>query len=75
MNWLREMELLASTNDMGRDYEHAEELIKRLDDAAQEAGVDEQLIAQVNELGKKLLGQGAADSKTIKEQMGAVNEK
>ena len=75
MNWLREMELLASTNDMGRDYEHAEELIKRLDDAAQEAGVDEQLIAKVNELGKKLLDQGAADSKTIREQMNAVNEK
>jgi len=55
--WIREKELLVGAGDVGRDYEHCQEIQKKLDDVNSDMRVDDQGIKHINSLAEKLLSQ------------------
>ncbi|CAL8090883.1 unnamed protein product [Orchesella dallaii] len=53
--WVREKEALVNAGDTGKDYEHCEHIIKRLDDVDSGIKVDDQRIKSLNALADKLI--------------------
>lgn len=62
-SYLRAKEKVLSTRDLGRDLEHCNELIRRLEDP--EMRVDSERIEYVNELGEKLKDQDPSVEKAL----------
>ena len=59
--WIREKELLVSQGDLGKDYEHSLDLLKKLDDVDSDLKVDESIIVEVNKMADKLIAEAGAD--------------
>lgn len=61
--WIREKELLVGAGDLGRDYEHCQEIQKKLNDVNSDMRVDDHGIKQINIIAEKLLSQQPKSSK------------
>ncbi|XP_041968361.1 spectrin beta chain, non-erythrocytic 2 isoform X3 [Aricia agestis] len=63
--WIRDKEMMVQANELGRDYEHCEALIRKLDDLDSDMKVDDKHVRTIAALADKLLQQGptaAADA-------------
>ncbi|XP_060523506.1 spectrin alpha chain, non-erythrocytic 1 isoform X2 [Cylas formicarius] len=56
--WIREKEVMIHSGDTGRDYEHCQLLLRKLDDVGSDMRVDDARIRNVNALAEKLARQG-----------------
>lgn len=56
--WIRDKEMMVQAGDCGRDLEHCNALIRKLDDVDSDMRVDDQRIRNINVLADKLLTQG-----------------
>ena len=63
--WIREKELLVSQGDLGKDYEHSLDLLKKLDDVDSDLKVDESIIVEINKMADKLIAEAGADTNNI----------
>uniref|UniRef100_A0A914XIB6 Spectrin alpha chain n=1 Tax=Plectus sambesii TaxID=2011161 RepID=A0A914XIB6_9BILA len=75
MAWIRDKELMVHAGDMGKDYEHCQSLLKRLDDAESDVSVDEQTLKSINDLGEKLVTQGRSSREEVQAHLADLNQK
>lgn len=72
--WIRDRQLMLAADDVGRDYEHCEELIERLIGRHADASVDEETLAHVNRLGRELMGHGGETRGDVERRLDEMNE-
>ena len=58
---------------MGRDLEHCQLLIERLDGSKADVSVDDASVIQANRLGEKLIAQGRSSQKAVQQQLLELN--
>jgi len=68
--WMREKELLVSSGELGEDYEHCLEILKKLDDS--DVNVDDQRMKSINALAKRLI-EKTGDSSVVQEKIHRLN--
>merc|ERR1719264_2419877 len=73
--WIREKELLVSQGDLGKDYEHSLDLLKKLDDVDSDLKVDESIIVEVNKMADKLIAEAGADTKNVTDKKDNIRAK
>ncbi|XP_074765676.1 spectrin beta chain, non-erythrocytic 5 isoform X1 [Athene noctua] len=77
--WIREKEVMINIGDVGNDYEHCLQLIKKLNEfrgaTSGETTVDDAHIRTINALAMKLERQNKEETKTIYERRKQLNEK
>ncbi|NXG68257.1 SPTN5 protein, partial [Baryphthengus martii] len=77
--WIREKEVMINVGDVGNDYEHCLQLIKKLNEfrgaTSGETTVDDAHIRSINALAMKLERQNKEETKTIYERRKQLNEK
>ncbi|TFK15040.1 acyl-coenzyme A thioesterase 1 [Platysternon megacephalum] len=77
--WIREKEVMINIGDVGNDYEHCLQLMKKLNEfrgaASGETTVDDAHIKTINALGMKLERQNKEEVKTIYPRRKQLNEK
>lgn len=75
--WIRDKELMVQASDSGRDLEHCNALIRKLDDVDSDMRVDDQRVKNINVLADKLLTQEQAPnaSKTVQQRRNNFNSK
>lgn len=75
--WIRDKEMMVQAGDSGRDLEHCNALIRKLDDVDSDMRVDDQRIKNINVLADKLLTQGQApnEMKTVQQRRNNFNSK
>uniref|UniRef100_A0A663LNR3 Calponin-homology (CH) domain-containing protein n=1 Tax=Athene cunicularia TaxID=194338 RepID=A0A663LNR3_ATHCN len=76
--WIREKEVMINIGDVGNDYEHCLQLIKKLNEfrgATSGTTVDDAHIRTINALAMKLERQNKEETKTIYERRKQLNEK
>ncbi|CAM5151113.1 unnamed protein product [Natator depressus] len=77
--WIREKEVMINIGDMGNDYEHCLQLMKKLNEfrgaASGETTVDDAHIKTINALAMKLERQNKEEVKTIYQRQKQLNEK
>ncbi|XP_045456798.1 spectrin beta chain, non-erythrocytic 5 [Melitaea cinxia] len=56
--WIRDKEMMVQANETGRDYEHCEALLRKLDDLDSDMKVDDKHVRTIQALATKLLQQG-----------------
>ncbi|XP_046975216.1 spectrin beta chain, non-erythrocytic 5 isoform X2 [Vanessa cardui] len=56
--WIRDKEMMVQANETGRDYEHCEALLRKLDDLDSDMKVDDKHVRTIQALAHKLLQQG-----------------
>lgn len=59
--WIRDKELMIQAGDTGRDYEHCQELQRKLDDVDSDMRVDDTRVRNINLLADKLISKGHSD--------------
>ncbi|VIO98093.1 probable spectrin beta chain, putative [Brugia malayi] len=74
MRWISERELLISAGKMGRDMEHCQALLEKLDGTQADASVDQTSIESANCLGQKLIAQGRSSKDEVQQQLKELNE-
>ncbi|VDK61916.1 unnamed protein product [Onchocerca ochengi] len=74
MRWIKEKELLVSAGKMGRDMEHCQALLEKLDGTQADASVDQTSIESANCLGQKLTAQGRSSKDEVQQQLKELNE-
>ncbi|EJD74610.1 beta chain spectrin [Loa loa] len=74
MRWIRERELLVSAGKMGRDMEHCQALLEKLDGTQADASVDQTSVESANSLGQKLIAQGRSSKDEVQQQLKDLNE-
>ncbi|NWJ06160.1 SPTN5 protein, partial [Crypturellus undulatus] len=77
--WIREKEVMINIGDVGNDYEHCLQLMKKLNEfrgaASGEVTVDDAHIKAINVLAMKLERQNKEETKTIYQRRKQLNEK
>uniref|UniRef100_A0A8C3KKS8 Calponin-homology (CH) domain-containing protein n=1 Tax=Calidris pygmaea TaxID=425635 RepID=A0A8C3KKS8_9CHAR len=76
--WIREKEVMINVGDLGNDYEHCLQLMKKLNEfrgATSGMTVDDAHIRAINALAMKLERQNKEETKTIYERRKQLNEK
>uniref|UniRef100_A0A8C0BAD1 Calponin-homology (CH) domain-containing protein n=1 Tax=Buteo japonicus TaxID=224669 RepID=A0A8C0BAD1_9AVES len=76
--WIREKEVMINVGDVGNDYEHCLQLMKKLNEfrgATSGTTVDDAHIRAINALAMKLERQNKEETKTIYERRKQLNEK
>ncbi|XP_074853761.1 spectrin beta chain, non-erythrocytic 5 [Carettochelys insculpta] len=77
--WIREKEVMINIGDVGNDYEHCLQLMKKLNEfrgaASGEMTVDDAHIKTINALAMKLERQNKGEMKTIYQRRKQLNEK
>ena len=73
--WIREKELLVSQGDLGKDYEHSLDLLKKLDDVDSDLKVDESIFVEVNKMADKLIAEAGADTKNVTDKKDNIRGK
>ncbi|NWS56399.1 SPTN5 protein, partial [Chunga burmeisteri] len=77
--WIREKEVMINVGDVGNDYEHCLQLMKKLNEfrgaTSRETTVDDAHIRAINALAMKLERQNKEETKTIYERRKQLNEK
>ncbi|NXN96468.1 SPTN5 protein, partial [Rhinopomastus cyanomelas] len=77
--WIREKEVMINVGDVGKDYEHCLQLMKKLNEfrgaTSGETTVDDAHIRSINALAMKLERQNKEEIKTIYERRKKLNEK
>uniref|UniRef100_A0A8B9PGF4 Calponin-homology (CH) domain-containing protein n=1 Tax=Apteryx owenii TaxID=8824 RepID=A0A8B9PGF4_APTOW len=76
--WIREKEVMINIGDVGNDYEHCLQLMKKLNEfrgAASGMTVDDAHIKAINVLAMKLERQNKEETKTIYQRRKQLNEK
>ncbi|NXD80777.1 SPTN5 protein, partial [Halcyon senegalensis] len=77
--WIREKEVMINVGDVGNDYEHCLQLMKKLNEfhgaTSGETTVDDAHIRSINALAMKLERQNKEETKTIYERRKQLNEK
>ncbi|XP_014805640.1 PREDICTED: spectrin beta chain, non-erythrocytic 5-like [Calidris pugnax] len=77
--WIREKEVMINVGDLGNDYEHCLQLVKKLNEfrgaTSGEMTVDDAHIRAINALAVKLERQNKEETKTIYERRKQLNEK
>ncbi|XP_065259867.1 spectrin beta chain, non-erythrocytic 5 [Emys orbicularis] len=77
--WIREKEVMINIGDVGNDYEHCLQLMKKLNEfrgsASGETTVDDAHIKTINALAMKLERQNKEEVKTIYQRRKQLNEK
>ncbi|XP_075281439.1 spectrin beta chain, non-erythrocytic 5 isoform X3 [Opisthocomus hoazin] len=77
--WIREKEVMINVGDVGNDYEHCLQLMKKLNEfrgaTSGETTVDDAHIRAINALAMKLERQNKEETKTIYERRKRLNEK
>ncbi|NWW90294.1 SPTN5 protein, partial [Rhynochetos jubatus] len=77
--WIREKEVMINIGDVGNDYEHCLQLMKKLNEfrgaTSGETTVDDAHIRAINALAMKLERQNKEETKTIYERRKQLNEK
>ncbi|NWS72003.1 SPTN5 protein, partial [Crotophaga sulcirostris] len=77
--WIREKEVMINVGDVGNDYEHCLQLMKKLSEfrgaTSGETTVDDAHIRAINALAMKLERQNKEETKTIYERRKQLNEK
>lgn len=71
---LQERELLVSAGKMGRDMEHCQALLEKLDGTQADASVDQTSVESANCLGQKLIAQGRSSKDEVQQQLNELNE-
>uniref|UniRef100_A0A1B0AD16 Spectrin beta chain, non-erythrocytic 5 n=1 Tax=Glossina pallidipes TaxID=7398 RepID=A0A1B0AD16_GLOPL len=56
--WIRDKEMMIQASDTGRDLEHCNALMRKLDDVDSDMRVDDQRVKHINVLADKLINQG-----------------
>ncbi|MFH4975130.1 hypothetical protein AB6A40_001839 [Gnathostoma spinigerum] len=74
MQWIKEKELLVSAGDMGRDMEHCQMLMDKLQGKDADASVDDSTVQAANDLGRKLISQGRSSQKDVQDQLTNLNK-
>uniref|UniRef100_A0A915PUP8 Spectrin beta chain n=1 Tax=Setaria digitata TaxID=48799 RepID=A0A915PUP8_9BILA len=74
MRWIKEKELLVSAGKMGRDMEHCQALLEKLDGTQADASVDQTSVESANCLGQKLIAQGRSSKDVVQQQLKELNE-
>lgn len=59
--WIRDKEIMIQAGDTGRDYEHCQELQRKLDDVDSDMRVDDTRVRNINMLADKLISKGHND--------------
>lgn len=59
--WIRDKEIMIQAGDTGRDYEHCQELQRKLDDVDSDMRVDDTRVKNINSLADKLISKGYND--------------
>ncbi|XP_037933014.1 spectrin beta chain, non-erythrocytic 5 isoform X1 [Teleopsis dalmanni] len=62
--WIRDKEMMIQASDTGRDLEHCNALIRKLDDVDSDMRVDDQRVKHINSLADKLIHQGEVPAET-----------
>ncbi|NXJ96213.1 SPTN5 protein, partial [Corythaixoides concolor] len=77
--WIREKEVMINVGDVGNDYEHCLQLMKKLNEfrgaTSREMTVDDAHIRAINALAMKLERKNKEETKTIYERRKQLNEK
>uniref|UniRef100_G1NFS5 Spectrin beta, non-erythrocytic 5 n=1 Tax=Meleagris gallopavo TaxID=9103 RepID=G1NFS5_MELGA len=77
--WIREKEVMINVGDVGNDYEHCLQLMKKLNEfrgaTSGETTVDDAHIKAINALAMKLERQNKEETKTIYQRRKQLNEK
>uniref|UniRef100_F1KPH2 Spectrin beta chain n=1 Tax=Ascaris suum TaxID=6253 RepID=F1KPH2_ASCSU len=73
LQWIKEKELLVNAAEMGRDMEHCQLLIEKLDGTKADASVDESSVESANKLGAKLVAQRRSSQKAVQQQLLELN--
>ncbi|NXP72171.1 SPTN5 protein, partial [Ramphastos sulfuratus] len=77
--WIREKEVMINVGDVGNDYEHCLQLMKKLNEfrgaTSGETTVDDAHIKSINALATKLERQNMDETKTVYERRKQLNEK
>ncbi|XP_043929471.1 spectrin beta chain, non-erythrocytic 5 [Protopterus annectens] len=77
--WIREKEVMINVGDVGEDYEHCQQLMKKLNEfrgaASGEVTIDDAHIKAINTLAAKLEKQNKDDVKTIYRRKQQLNER
>ncbi|XP_017842227.1 spectrin beta chain, non-erythrocytic 5 isoform X2 [Drosophila busckii] len=55
--WIRDKEMMVQASDTGRDLEHCNALMRKLDDVDSDMRVDDQRVRHINQLADKLINQ------------------
>ncbi|KAH8300440.1 hypothetical protein KR018_005664 [Drosophila ironensis] len=62
--WIRDKEMMVQASDTGRDLEHCNALMRKLDDVDSDMRVDDQRVKHINQLADKLINQTQAPADT-----------
>lgn len=75
--WIRDKELMVQASDYGRDLEHCNALVRKLDDVDSDMRVDDQRVKNINVLADKLLSleQAPNATKTVQQRRNNFNTK
>uniref|UniRef100_A0A1I8NPX4 Spectrin beta chain, non-erythrocytic 5 n=2 Tax=Stomoxys calcitrans TaxID=35570 RepID=A0A1I8NPX4_STOCA len=75
--WIRDKEMMVQASDTGRDLEHCNALMRKLDDVDSDMRVDDQRVKHINSLADKLINQGEvpAESANIDKRRRGFNNK
>ncbi|XP_065360785.1 spectrin beta chain, non-erythrocytic 5 isoform X2 [Calliphora vicina] len=75
--WIRDKEMMVQASDTGRDLEHCNALMRKLDDVDSDMRVDDQRVKHINNLADKLINQGQvpAESANIDKRRRDFNNK
>ena len=73
--WIREKELLVSQGDLGKDYEHSLDLLKKLDDVDSDLKVDESIIVEINKMADRLISEAREDTNNVSDKKNDIREK
>nr|XP_002732400.1 PREDICTED: spectrin beta chain, non-erythrocytic 5-like [Saccoglossus kowalevskii] len=73
--WMHEKEVIAASEDCGKDLEHVEILQKKFEDFAQDLDSNEERIVAVNEMGSSLIQDNHTKSDNIHAKCDDVNKK
>ncbi|KAL7733152.1 hypothetical protein ACLKA6_004671 [Drosophila palustris] len=65
--WIRDKEMMVQASDTGRDLEHCNALMRKLDDVDSDMRVDDQRVKHINQLADKLINQAQlpADTQSV----------
>ncbi|XP_050742582.1 spectrin beta chain, non-erythrocytic 5 isoform X4 [Drosophila biarmipes] len=62
--WIRDKEMMVQASDTGRDLEHCNALMRKLDDVDSDMRVDDQRVKHINQLADKLINQAQVPADT-----------
>lgn len=74
--YIRDKEMMVQASDSGKDLEHCNALIRKVDDVDSDMRVDEERMKSINVLADKLLSQQEAPAtKTVQQRRSNLNQK